>query len=75
MSGGKPKTIISAVTSMYQPNNGIRSSDMPGARTFRIETVISIAAASAEISTNVTPNNHTSALIPACRAARKAACT
>ena len=64
ISGGKAATIISAVTSMYQPKIGIRSSDMPGARILRIETTISTASVSAEISTKVTPSSQTSALIP-----------
>ena len=43
---------------------GIRSSDMPGARIFRIETTISMASDSAEISTKVMPSSQTSALMP-----------
>ena len=53
-----------AVTRIYQPKIGMRSSDMPGARIFRIETTISTASESAEISTKVTPSNQTSALTP-----------
>ena len=52
------------MTRMYQPKIGIRSSDMPGARIFRIETTISMASDSAEISTKVTPSSQTSALMP-----------
>jgi len=49
---------------MYQPKIGMRSIDMPGARILRIETTISTAKLSAEISTKVTPSSHTSALTP-----------
>ena len=49
---------------MYQAKIGMRSSDMPGARIFRIDTTISIASASAEISTKVMPSSHTSELMP-----------
>ena len=49
---------------MYQPKIGMRSSDMPGARILRIETTISIASDSAEISTKVMPSSQTSALMP-----------
>ena len=42
----------------------MRSSDMPGARILRIETTISTASVSAEISTNVIPISQTSALMP-----------
>ena len=64
MSGGKPTSIIITVTSMYQTNSGIRSSDMPAVRRLRIETAISTAAQIAEISTKVTPSSQTSALTP-----------
>ena len=43
---------------------GMRSSDMPGARILRIDTVISTASVSAEISTKVTPSSQMSALMP-----------
>ncbi len=49
---------------MYQAKIGMRVSDMPGDRSFRMVTMISIAAESAEISTNVIPSSQTSALIP-----------
>ena len=49
---------------MYQANSGILSSDMPGARILRIVTMISTAAAIAEISTKVMPISQTSALMP-----------
>ena len=55
---------MAAVTRMYQPKIGIRSSDMPGARILRIETTISTAKLNAEISTKVTPSSQTSALMP-----------
>ena len=64
ISGGKATSIISAVTRMYQPKIGIRSSDIPGARIFSVETTISTAKLKAEISTKVTPSSHTSALTP-----------
>jgi hypothetical protein len=64
ISGGKATSIISAVTSRYQANNGIRAIPMPGARSFSTVTTISIAAQIAEISTKVTPSSQTSALIP-----------
>ena len=64
ISGGNATIIIIAVTRMYHAKIGMRSSDMPGARILRIETTISIASDSAEISTNVTPSSQTSALMP-----------
>jgi hypothetical protein len=64
MSGGNASSIIMAVTRMYQPHIGIRSSDMPGARILRIDTTISTAKLNAEISTNITPSSHTSAFTP-----------
>ena len=49
---------------MYHANRGMRLSDMPGARSFRIDTKISIAAVTADISTKVMPSSQTSALMP-----------
>ena len=64
MSGGNPVRIISEVTRAYQAKIGILSSDIPGARYFRIETVNSTAAQIAEISTKVIPISQKSVLIP-----------
>src|SRR5690554_119530 len=64
MSGGKANSIIAPTTSMYQAKIGMRPSDMPGARIFRILTMSSTAAQTAEISTKVTPSSQTSALMP-----------
>ena len=52
------------MTSAYQAKIGILSSDMPGARYFRIETVNSTAAQIAEISTKVMPISQKSVLMP-----------
>jgi hypothetical protein len=63
------------VTRMYHAKIGIRSRLMPGARNFRMLTVISVAAAMAEISTKVIPISQKSGLIPDCPAWRRAADT
>jgi len=64
ISGGKAVRIITATTSAYHAKIGILSSDMPGARYFRMVTVISTAAQMAEISTKVMPSSQKSELIP-----------
>src|SRR4051794_35846712 len=64
ITAGMPIMIIPAVTSMYQAKIGILLRVMPGARVFRIPTMSSIAAATAEISTKPSPSTHTSVLRP-----------
>ncbi len=64
MSGGKPNTIMNAVISMYHAYSGILLIVMPGVRVFRIETISSTPAATAEISANVTPSSQKSTFGP-----------
>ena len=63
MKGGLAASIIAAVPSIYQAKSGMRVSVIPGARSRRIDTMSSMAAESAEISTKVTPSSQTSALM------------
>ena len=64
ISGGKPTTIISEVTSIDHANTGMRSSDMPAARVRRIDTAISMPAAMVAISTKVMPSSQKSEFRP-----------
>ena len=64
ISGGKPNTIISAITRMYQAYSGILCSAMPLVRVRRIETTSSTPALTAEISTKVMPSSQKSELTP-----------
>src|SRR5690606_15813501 len=64
ISGGKPNSIMNATISRYHAMIGMRLKVMPGARTFSTDTMISIAAEIADISTNVMPSSQTSELMP-----------
>ena len=64
ITAGMPIMIMPAVTSMYQAKIGILPSVMPGARVFRMPTMSSTAAATAEISTKPRPSTQTSVLMP-----------
>ena len=54
MTAGMANTVMNAVTSIAQTNSGMRLSDIPGARCFRIVTIIWTAIPSADSSVNVT---------------------
>src|SRR6056297_3150067 len=64
MSGGNANTIMKAVTSMYQANNGMRWIAIPGARVLSMATISSTLAVIAAISANVTPSSQKSAPRP-----------
>jgi hypothetical protein len=55
---------MNAVTSSAHTNNGIRFSDMPGARSLKIVTIRHTAAASPEVSVKLTSWAQTSARLP-----------
>ncbi len=55
ISGGKPSSIMPAVTNIYQAKRGIWDSFMPGARMRKIVVSNSTAPHTAEISAKVMP--------------------
>ncbi len=64
INGGKPTTIIMAITRMYQAYSGILCSAMPLVRVRRIDTTSSTPADTAEISTKVMPSSQKSEFTP-----------
>ena len=64
ITAGIAKSTMKDWTSMLQQNSGMRFSDMPGARIFRIVAVSSVATHMAEISVNVIICAQTSTRLP-----------
>src|SRR3569833_1389466 len=63
-TAGIAKMTMNATTSCAHTNTGIRLSDMPGARSLNVVTMMFTATHSAEISVNVTTCAHTSTRCP-----------
>ena len=60
----KAKMIMIPATRIAQMKIGMRLSDMPGARNFRMVTTISIPAVTPATSTKLKPNNQKSTPMP-----------